>query len=99
MCFSLAAHRLPQTFDNIRITRNAWDSPLSSVNPKFIAVALEAQGGGQFQVIPIEQVALLLHAYPTHHIHSTAVWTRTTPRLAATRRPCWTCSGTRSTTT
>ena len=53
------AFKREQTFDNIRITGNAWDSPFCSVNPKFIAVALEAQGGGQFQVIPVEQVSSL----------------------------------------
>jgi WD40 repeat protein len=38
-------------FEGVRITRNAWDSPFVSVNPKFCAVALEAGGGGAFAVL------------------------------------------------
>ena len=34
----------------MRVTRNAWDSNFCSVNPKFLAVVEEAQGGGSFIV-------------------------------------------------
>eukprot|EP00054_Salpingoeca_dolichothecata_P032470 m.266147 g.266147 ORF g.266147 m.266147 type:complete len:453 (-) comp30123_c0_seq1:31-1389(-) len=43
-------------YDGVRISRNAWDSPFCTVNPKFIGVVLEAQGGGAFTVINIEKV-------------------------------------------
>jgi len=41
-----------QCMDDIRITRTAWDTDLASANPKFIAVLLEAAGGGSFAVYP-----------------------------------------------
>lgn len=33
-----------------------WDGPLCAVNPKFIAVIIEAGGGGAFLVVPISKV-------------------------------------------
>lgn len=50
--FGTAAKK-EEGFDGVRITRNAWDSNFCSVNPLFIAVALEAQGGGAFGVFNI----------------------------------------------
>ena len=41
-----------QGFDGVRVTRNAWDSNFCSVNPKFLAIVEEAQGGGSFIVRP-----------------------------------------------
>jgi len=41
-------------YDGLKISRNAWDSPMCSVNTKFLAVILEAQGGGAFIVINLE---------------------------------------------
>lgn len=38
-------------FDEVRITRSAWDSNYVAANPKYIAVILEAAGGGAFQVL------------------------------------------------
>ena len=49
---------LDQGYDGIKISRNAWDSTMSSVNTKFLAVVLEAQGGGAFMVIPLESVSV-----------------------------------------
>jgi len=43
-------------YDGIKISRNAWDSPMSDVNAKFLAIILEAQGGGAFMVLNIDQV-------------------------------------------
>lgn len=51
--FGKAAKR-DEGYDGIKISRNAWDSTMSSVNTKFLAVVLEAQGGGAFMVIPLE---------------------------------------------
>eukprot|EP00041_Stephanoeca_diplocostata_P016241 m.319221 g.319221 ORF g.319221 m.319221 type:complete len:461 (+) comp20300_c0_seq2:59-1441(+) len=42
-------------YDGIKISRNAWDSPFCDVNNKFLAVVLEAQGGGAFLVLPLEK--------------------------------------------
>nr|XP_022339588.1 coronin-1B-like isoform X2 [Crassostrea virginica] len=42
-------------YDNIRVTKNSWDSPFCSVNPKYIAIITEVAGGGAFLVLPIKQ--------------------------------------------
>jgi len=39
-------------YDDLRITRNAWDSNFVTSNPKFFAVIWESGGGGAFAVIP-----------------------------------------------
>lgn len=48
-------------YDNVNFTKNMWDGGnYCAVNSKFIAVALEGSGGGNFLVLPIEKVKLLL---------------------------------------
>lgn len=47
--------------DDVRVSRVTWDSPLCAVNPKFIAVIVEAGGGGAFLVVPIGKVQFFLH--------------------------------------
>lgn len=49
------ALRKEQCYDNIRITKNSWDSNFCAVNPKFLAIVTEAAGGGAFLVIPLKQ--------------------------------------------
>ncbi|KAI9357008.1 hypothetical protein DFJ73DRAFT_821808 [Zopfochytrium polystomum] len=44
-----------QCYDNLKISRSAWDTNLVKVNPLFISVNLEAGGGGAFSVIPLGQ--------------------------------------------
>jgi len=36
---------------------------MCAVNSKFVAVVLEAQGGGTFMVIPIDKVGYVLYCY------------------------------------
>lgn len=43
-------------YDNIRISKNSWDSNFCAVNPKFMAIIIEAAGGGAFLVAPLKQV-------------------------------------------
>ncbi|EDV21703.1 uncharacterized protein TRIADDRAFT_36434 [Trichoplax adhaerens] len=43
-------------YDNIRVTRSSADGHYCDANPKFLAVALDASGGGAFVVLPIDQV-------------------------------------------
>lgn len=62
-----------ECLDGIRITRNAWDSSFCSVNPVFIAIVLEAQGGGSFQVLPHSQVGKIALDYPKINGHTAAV--------------------------
>jgi len=40
------------TYDEMPITRSAWDSNLVCANPLYFAVCLEASGGGSFAVLP-----------------------------------------------
>lgn len=41
-----------ECYDELRVTRSAWDSNYICANPKFFAVIWEAGGGGAFAVIP-----------------------------------------------
>lgn len=45
-----------ETYQDIRITNNSWDSNFCAVNPKFLAVIVSAAGGGAFLVLPLEKV-------------------------------------------
>ncbi|KAH9413710.1 Coronin-1C [Dermatophagoides pteronyssinus] len=42
-------------YDNIRISKNSWDGNFCAVNPKFVAIVIEAAGGGAFLVLPLKQ--------------------------------------------
>lgn len=50
------AQKRDQCYDNIRITKNSWDANFCAVNPKFLAVVIEAAGGGAFLVLPLNKV-------------------------------------------
>lgn len=45
-----------ETYQDIRITKNSWDSNFCAVNPKFLAVVVSAAGGGAFLVLPLEKL-------------------------------------------
>ena len=45
-----------QCYDNVRLTKSPWESNMSDVNGKFLAVVLESQGGGAFLVCPLGKV-------------------------------------------
>lgn len=62
-----------QGFDGVRITRNAWDSNFCSINPKFIAITLEAQGGGAFIVLNIADAGRVDLNAPKCNGHKAAV--------------------------
>ncbi|KAI8058139.1 hypothetical protein BDF22DRAFT_615648 [Syncephalis plumigaleata] len=70
--FGTAARR-ENCYDNIRVSNNAWDSNLLSVNSKYLAVNWEAAGGGAFAVIPLTSVGRLPAEQPLFHGHSSAV--------------------------
>jgi len=42
-------------YDEVKVTRNAWDSNYVAANPNFFAVIWESGGGGGFAVIPWSQ--------------------------------------------
>ena len=59
--------RKEQSYENLRITRNAHDSNFCAVNPKNLAVVTESAGGGAFVVLPVERVSICGFAFCTVH--------------------------------
>ncbi|KAJ3061500.1 Coronin-like protein crn1, partial [Podochytrium sp. JEL0797] len=45
-----------QCYDNLKVSRSAWDTNLVKVNSLFLSVNMEAGGGGAFAVIPLANV-------------------------------------------
>nr|XP_060642092.1 coronin-1C isoform X1 [Anolis sagrei ordinatus] len=54
-----------QCYDDIRVSRVTWDSAFCAVNPKFVAIIIEASGGGAFLVLPLHKTGRIDKAYPT----------------------------------
>lgn len=50
------AAKADQCYDDIRISQMTWDSNFCSVNPKFVAMIVDASGGGAFMVLPLTKV-------------------------------------------
>jgi len=46
-------------YDDLRVTRTAWDSNYVAGNPAYLAVLWEAGGGGSFAVLPWSQTGKL----------------------------------------
>ncbi|KAJ5627272.1 hypothetical protein N7528_004699 [Penicillium herquei] len=65
--------RKEQCYDNLRVSRNAWDTNLLKVNPKHLAVNWEAGGGGAFAVIPLEERGKLPDRIPLFRGHTAVV--------------------------
>ena len=65
--------RREQCYDNLRISKNAWDTNLVKANPKYLAVNWEASGGGAFAVIPLEEKGKLPEQLPLFRGHTAAV--------------------------
>ncbi|KAI2626642.1 DUF1900-domain-containing protein [Hypoxylon sp. NC1633] len=60
-------------YDNLRISRNAWDTNLVKANPEYLAVNWEASGGGAFAVIPLGEKGKLPDVIPLFRGHTAAV--------------------------
>ncbi|TRY83610.1 hypothetical protein DNTS_022093, partial [Danionella cerebrum] len=54
-----------QCYDDIRVSRVTWDSAFCAVNPKFVAIIIDASGGGAFLVLPLQKSGRIDKAYPT----------------------------------
>ncbi|XP_048043030.1 coronin-1C-A isoform X1 [Megalobrama amblycephala] len=54
-----------QCYDDIRVSRVTWDSAFCAVNPKFVAIIVDASGGGAFMVLPLHKSGRIDKAYPT----------------------------------
>ncbi|KPP62234.1 coronin, actin binding protein, 2B-like [Scleropages formosus] len=59
------AVKADQCYDDIRISQNTWDSTFCSVNPKFVAMIVEASGGGAFMVLPLNKTGRIDMSQPT----------------------------------
>ncbi|KAL8948165.1 MAG: hypothetical protein Q9222_005630 [Ikaeria aurantiellina] len=65
--------RKEQCYDNIRISKNAWDTNLVKANPQYLAVNWEASGGGAFAVIPLNEKGRLPEQLPLFRGHKAVV--------------------------
>ncbi|KAL4952550.1 hypothetical protein BDW69DRAFT_167429 [Aspergillus filifer] len=65
--------RKDQCYDNLRVSRNAWDTNLVKVNPRYLSVNWEAGGGGAFAVIPLNEFGKLPERIPLFRGHTAVV--------------------------
>ncbi|KAK6462503.1 hypothetical protein DFJ63DRAFT_159546 [Scheffersomyces coipomensis] len=56
-------------YENLKITKNAWDSNIIQVNGKYLAVNWDASGGGAFAVIPVSEVGKAPDTVPLFRGH------------------------------
>ncbi|KAF7944040.1 hypothetical protein EAE96_010450 [Botrytis aclada] len=57
-------------YDNLHISRNAWDTNLIKANPEYLSVNWEASGGGAFAVIPLNEKGRLPEQIPLFRGHT-----------------------------
>lgn len=62
-----------QCYDDIRVSRVTWDSLFCAVNPKFVAIVVEASGGGAFLVLPLQKTGRIDPSHPTVCGHKSPV--------------------------
>jgi len=67
------ANKKEQCYDNLRISKNAWDSNIVKANPEYLAVNWEASGGGAFAVIPVTETGKLPDLMPLFRGHTAPV--------------------------
>lgn len=65
--------RKDNCYDNLRISRNAWDTNLVHVNPEYLSVNWESGGGGAFAVIPLNEKGKLPDVIPLFRGHTAVV--------------------------
>ncbi|PVH73825.1 DUF1900-domain-containing protein [Cadophora sp. DSE1049] len=79
--------RKESCYDNLHISRNAWDTNLVKANPEYLAVNWEASGGGAFAVIPVNEKGRLPEQIPLFRGHTGPVldtdWNPFNDRLIA----------------
>ncbi|KAF9573321.1 Coronin-like protein crn1 [Mortierella alpina] len=61
------------SYDNVKVSGNAWDTNLIKVNPKFFSLNWNSSGGGAFAVIPLSMTGKISDALPLYRGHSAAV--------------------------
>ncbi|KAI5779751.1 hypothetical protein EDC01DRAFT_669631 [Geopyxis carbonaria] len=60
-------------YDNLHISKNAWDSNIIKANPSYLSVNWEAGGGGAFAVIPLGERGRQPEIIPLFRGHTAAV--------------------------
>ncbi|KAF3769656.1 DUF1900-domain-containing protein [Cryphonectria parasitica EP155] len=60
-------------YDNLHISRNAWDTNLIKANPEYLSVNWESGGGGAFAVIPLNERGKLPDQIPLFRGHTAVV--------------------------
>jgi WD40 repeat protein len=58
------AYKREECYDNVRVSRNAWDSNYITANGSYFSVIWDAGGGGAFVVVPYDQYGKLDTDYP-----------------------------------
>jgi coronin-1B/1C/6 len=71
--FGQPTTRKDQCYDNLRVSKNAWDTNLLKVNPQYLSVNWEAGGGGAFAIIPLEERGKFPEKIPLFRGHTAAV--------------------------
>eukprot|EP00039_Didymoeca_costata_P017985 m.331632 g.331632 ORF g.331632 m.331632 type:complete len:468 (+) comp16770_c0_seq1:2765-4168(+) len=66
-------HKKENCYDGIKVSDHAWDSPMISVNTKYLAVIEKALGGGAFMVIPVTKTGRLELNHPKVNGHKETV--------------------------
>ncbi|KKY20793.1 putative actin-binding protein [Phaeomoniella chlamydospora] len=65
--------RKDQCYDNLRVSKNAWDTNLVKANPEYLAVNWDAGGGGAFAVVPLNERGRLPDLIPLFRGHTATV--------------------------
>lgn len=55
-------------YENIRVSRNAWDTNVVKVNPLFVACNWDASGGGKYQFPFSYWVRMSVLCHVTNHL-------------------------------
>lgn len=63
-----------QCYDDIRVSRVTWDSSFCAVNPRFVAIIVDASGGGAFLVLPLHKVGSSLLPARPRAVPAALVW-------------------------
>ncbi|WFD20949.1 Coronin-like protein crn1 [Malassezia caprae] len=61
------------SFDNVKVSNNAWDTNLMSASGKFVSLNWNVSGGGAFALLPLSSPGKLPDLYPLCRGHTSAV--------------------------
>uniref|UniRef100_A0A2K5Q5R2 Coronin n=1 Tax=Cebus imitator TaxID=2715852 RepID=A0A2K5Q5R2_CEBIM len=67
------AAKADQAYEDIRVSKVTWDSSFCAVNPKFLAIIVEAGGGGAFIVLPLAKTGRVDKNFPLVTGHTAPV--------------------------